>query len=89
MSDISIERMLRENFPPSIPYGFAERVANAAMAEGSLTLWDLLLGLTPRAGIAFGAVVILLLILGFAGDGPGIIDSVAQYETFSSIIPLP
>ena len=89
MSDTSIERMMRESFPPDLPYGFAERVANAAMIEGGSTLWDFLLSLTPRAGIAFGAIAVLLLILGMAGDGPGIIDSVTQYEAFSSIIPLP
>lgn len=89
MSDSSIEQMLRESFPPGLPYGFAEMVANAAMMERGSTFWDLLLSLTPRAGLAIGAVAVLLLILGFAGDGPGLIDAVDQYEAFSSLIPLP
>jgi len=89
MSDTSIERLLRENFPPGLPYGFAERVANATMIPGSVSFWDLLLNLTPRVSIAIGAVAIFLLILGFVGDGPGLLDAVDQYENFSSIIPLP
>ena len=89
MSDKSIEQIMRENFPPALPYGFAERVAHVAMTEGTSTLWDLLLSLTPRAGLAIGAVAVLLLVLGFAGDGPGLIEAVDQYEAFSSLIPLP
>jgi hypothetical protein len=81
--------MMREAFPPSLPYGFAERVANVAMAEGRSTIWDFLFGMTPRASIAIGALAMLLAVIGFVGDGPNVIDAPAQYSDTSSIITLP
>lgn len=89
MLDKSIERIMKDAFPPELPYGFAERVASNAMSQGGSSIWELLLNLTPRAGLAFGAVATLLLILGFTGDGPGLVDSIAQYSSLSSIISIP
>lgn len=89
MSDTSIERTMREAFPPSLPYGFAERVARVAMSEGRSTFWDFLFGMTPRASIAIGALVTLLAVIGFVGEGPNVIDAPSQYSDSSSIITLP
>jgi hypothetical protein len=85
----SIEQILKNAFPQELPYGFAERVARAAMAQGERAIWDLLLNLTPRAGIAIGAVATLLLLLGLLGEGPGLFESITEYNSFSSLIPLP
>ncbi len=89
MSDKSIERMMREVFPQSLPYGFAERVAAGAMAEGKSNIWDFLLGMTPRASLAIGALATILLVVGFVGEGPNVIDAFSQYGDLSSIIYLP
>jgi hypothetical protein len=89
MLDKSIERIMKEAFPPELPYGFAERVAYNAMIRGSASVWDLFLSLTPRASIAIGAIATILLVLGFTGDGPGLFDSIAQYNSLSSFFSVP
>ncbi|MEP7217591.1 MAG: hypothetical protein ABI876_01675 [Bacteroidota bacterium] len=88
MSDQSIERMMRESYPPNLPYGFAERVASAAMTEGRSSLWELFLGMTPRVGLAVGALATVLMIFGFVGEGPNLIDAMSQSNE-ASIISLP
>lgn len=88
--DNSIEKIMRDAFPPELPYGFAERVARMAMSqEETSTVWDFLLRLSPRAGLALGAVAALLMVLGFSGEGPGIVESVQNYDTYSNFIALP
>jgi hypothetical protein len=87
--DKSIERIMKQAFPPELPYGFAERVAYNAMIKGGASIWDMLLNLTPRASLAIGAITTLLLVLGLTGDGPGLFDSVAQYNSLSSFFSIP
>ncbi len=90
MSKESIDRILREAYVPNLPYGFAERVAREIMGgeQGmGLSIWDLLLSISPKAGLAVGAVVTILLILGFTGSGPGIVESIDQYSSLSSLLP--
>ncbi|MBS1913643.1 MAG: hypothetical protein JST22_16770 [Bacteroidetes bacterium] len=90
MFDKSIERILKEAFPQELPYGFAERVAyNAMRAGGTVTIWDLLLRLSPRTSLAFGAMAAVLLVFGVAGSGPGVFDAVTNYSSYSSFLPLP
>jgi hypothetical protein len=89
MLDKSIDRIMKEAFPPELPYGFAERVAYTAMNAAGGTVWDLFLRLTPRASIAIGAIATLLLVLGFTGDGPGLVESIAQYDSLSSFFTIP
>ena len=84
----TLESLLRENYPPELPYGFAERTAHAAMASGG-AFWDLLLGLTPRAGLAIGAVATALVVIGFAGSGPTVIESIDHYAQIGSLLSLP
>jgi hypothetical protein len=85
----NVEKILRDLYPPELPYGFAERTARAAMEPGNGPFWDLLLGLTPRAGIAIGAVATVLVVLGFVGSGPGVLEAVDQYAQIGSILSLP
>lgn len=86
----SIEKIMREAFPTELPYGFAERVAFNALRQGSgSSIWDLLLNLSPRVSMAFGAVTILILAFGLTGDGPNVVDAMANYETYSNFISLP
>jgi hypothetical protein len=89
MSEKSIERILRGDYAPELPYGFAERVARNAMVEGTSAFWELLLSLTPSTGLALGALGLLLVVLGFAGSGPGLFESIDHYSTFSSVIAFP
>ena len=90
MSEKSIEKILQTSYVPELPYGFAGRVARTAMAqvEGS-AFWEFLLALSPKTGLAFGAVAMLLIVIGFAGSGPGLFESIDHYGTFSSLLPLP
>lgn len=90
MLDRSIEKIMKEAFPSELPYGFAERVArNAMRTEQKASIWDLMLGLTPRAGLALGAVAVVLAVLGFAGDGPSMLDAASNYDAYSNFISLP
>jgi hypothetical protein len=89
MSEKSIEKILRTGYAPELPYGFAERVAYISMTEGRSPFWAFLLALSPRTGLAIGAIAMLLIVLGFAGSGPGLFDSIDNYSAFSSILPIP
>lgn len=89
MSEGSIERILREEFPPRLPLGFAERIAAAVMAEGRSTTWDFLLRLSPRVSLVLGGAAAVLLLLNFTGDAPGLFEAVSQYSSAESFIPLP
>jgi hypothetical protein len=89
MSNNSINTILRDGYQPELPYGFAERVANAVMEEGRSSVWDLLLGFSPRVSIALGTLAVALMVAVYTGDGPSISDAVANYATAESIIPLP
>ncbi len=91
MSEKSIEKILRESFTPSLPYGFAERVAQAAMApetDGEWSLWDSLAFLSPKVEIALGAVAALLTVLSVAGSGPGVLDAMEGYAVLNNLVPL-
>ena len=90
MLDKSIENILKNSFPPELPYGFAERVArNAMQGRGRVSIWDILLGVTPRVSLAFGAAAAILLAVGLTGDGPSLLDAVSNYDAYSTIITLP
>lgn len=88
MAKTPINQILRDAYVPGLPYGFAERVAAVAMSTGATSLWDLLLLLTPRTGLALGLVAVLLVLLGFVGDGPGLVDSLTHYVDLNSIPPI-
>lgn len=88
MPDKYIDDLLRKEHESLLPLGFAERVAEHAMAGSAFSLWDVLLGLTPRVGIAFGAVAIALATFGFLGDGPDLIRSVTEYASLTELFPL-
>jgi hypothetical protein len=81
--------MMKEAFPPELPYGFAERVAYSVTSKGGATIWDFLLNLTPRTSLALGAIATILLLFGLTGDGPGLFDSVTQYNSLSSFFSIP
>lgn len=85
----NLDKMLREVYPPELPYGFAENTARAAMEPANGAFWDLLLGLTPRAGLAIGALATALVILGFVGSGPGMIESIDRYADLGTLLSLP
>jgi len=88
MSNESINRILRESYVPELPYGFAERVAREIMEQPErASVWDLLLAFSPRTSLAVGAIATLLLVLGFVGSGPGIVEAIDQYSALSSLIP--
>lgn len=90
MSEKSIEKIMQSAYAPELPYGFAERVARAAMDEPeAAAFWDFLLALAPKTGLAFSAVAMLLAVIGFAGSGPGLLESIDQYSALSSFLPLP
>jgi hypothetical protein len=64
----------------------------AAQAMGSPAegrFWDALLTLTPRTGIAVGAIVGVLAVLGFVGSAPGVIEAVSYYAQVGDLMPLP
>lgn len=83
------DKLLRDAFRPELPYGFAERAASAAMDPAAGSLWEILLSLTPRAGVAIGAVATVLVLFGFAGSGPGLVESIDKYAQIGSILTLP
>jgi hypothetical protein len=86
----TIDRILRDAWHPELPYGFAERVARAAMTPHSEQgIWDYLLQLTPRTSVALGAIATLLIVFGFTGSGPELLDSVNHYALLSNPFPLP
>ncbi len=88
MSRENIEQIMRQSYAPQLPYGFAERVARLVMSpEGKSTVWDALLNFSPRISLALGAAATVLLVLGFTGSGPHIIDAIDQFSTLSSILP--
>jgi hypothetical protein len=90
MSEKSIEKILQAGYAPELPYGFAERVARTALGnEAGSAFWEFLLTLTPKTGLALTAVAMLLAVIGFAGSGPGLLESIDHYGTFSSFLPLP
>lgn len=88
MSRQTIEQIMRQSYAPQLPYGFAERVARVVMSpEGKSTVWDLMLNFSPRISLALGVAATTLLVLGFTGSGPHIIDAIDQFGTLSSILP--
>lgn len=88
MSRETIEQIMRQSYAPQFPYGFAERVARLAMSpEGRLTVWDMLINVSPRISLALGTAATVLLVLGFTGPGPHIVDAIDQFSTLSSILP--
>lgn len=88
-----IEQLVRDWYAPELPYGFAERTAARIMAsEQPERIWEMLLGLTPRAGLAIGALATLLAVLGYAGTGPGLVDAfedLASIEQVEYFLPTP
>lgn len=90
MNPKRIEEILRDGYAPELPYGFAERVASSAFAMPEQNgIWDLLLMLSPRTTVALGALTMLIVVLGLAGPGPSINESVEQYAAQSTLIELP
>lgn len=85
----NLDKLLREVYPPELPLGFAERTARAAMEPAEGPFWAMLLEITPRAGMAIGAVATILVIAGFVGGGPGLLDALGQYAAVDSILSLP
>lgn len=88
ISDKYIDDILKREHEGLLPVGFAERVADLAVARAPLSLWDLLLRLTPRAGIAFGAAAVILAVLGFVGDAPGLFEAVSGFGSLTELFPL-
>ncbi len=80
MSEQSIEKLMRDAYAPNLPYGFAERVALLAMTEQKVSLWDLLLGMTPKVGLAVGAFATILMLIGFTGEGPNPFAAISHYD---------
>lgn len=90
MMDKSIEKILREAFPQELPYGFAERVAFNALRQGAgASIWDVLLRLSPRVSLAFGAMAAVILVVGVLGDGPSMLDALTNFDSYSNFISLP
>lgn len=86
----SIDRILRREVPRGLPYGFAERVARAAMRSTlARSSWEYLLELTPRTGLALSAVASLLIVYGFSGSGVDVLDAITSYAVLSQPLPLP
>lgn len=85
----NLDKLLREVYPPELPLGFAERTARAAMQPAEGAFWEMLLALSPRAGIAIGALATALVVAGFVGTGPGVIEAIDQYAAVGSILSLP
>ncbi len=88
MSEKYIDGILKEEHEYLLPIGFAERVAALAMAESAPSMWEFLFRLTPRAGVAFGAVAIVLAVVGFVADGPNLVESVSNYASLTELFPL-
>jgi hypothetical protein len=55
----------------------------------SSPFWELIFALTPKTGLALGAVAMLLAVIGFSGSGPGIVESVDNYGAYSTFLNLP
>ena len=85
----NLDKLLREVYPPELPYAFAERVERAALEPANGAFWEILLGLTPRAGLAIGALATVLVVVGFAGGGPGIVEAIGRYAEVGSLLALP
>ena len=85
---MSVDDILKREYGHLLPIGFAERIAELALAKAPPSLWDFLLRLTPRAGIAFGVAAIALAVLGFTGDAPGLIESIVGFDSLTELFPL-
>lgn len=83
-----IDDILREEHEYLLPPGFAERVAAHAMSQSTLSVWDFLLRFAPQAGLACGVAVVLIAAFGFAGEGPGLVDSVTGFASLTELFPL-
>lgn len=92
MSRDSIDSILRSEIPRGLPIGFAERMADLVMSAPSrdrLSIWDLLLQMSPRVGIAAGVVATALLLFALAGEGPSMFEALTDYATVETIISIP
>lgn len=83
------EKILRESFPPELPYGFAERTVLAVFGREEGRFWDVLLAMSPRTGLAIGAIATALVVLSFAGSAPGIIEAIDHYAQAGGLVALP
>jgi len=88
MSEKYIDGILKREHDYLLPIGFAERVAALAGEQAPVSLWDLLLRMTPRLGIALGAGAAVLAVLGLTGDGPGLFESVSRFASLTEFFPL-
>lgn len=88
MSERYIDDILKREHEYLLPIGFAERVALLATEQAPMSLWDLFLRLTPRAGIALGAATAVLAVLGFAGEGPGLFEAISRFPSLTEFFPL-
>ena len=88
MSEKYIDDILKREHEYLLPLGFAERVANIAMESPAPSLWEFLWRLSPRAGVAFGGLAVLLAVVGFVGSGPGLVESVLDFASLTELLPL-
>lgn len=88
MSEKFIDDLIRNEYDRSLPLGFAERVAALAMERSQNLLWELLSQFTPRFGVALSAVALVLFLFGVVGEGPGLVESIANYSSLTEFFPL-
>jgi len=88
LPDKYIDDLLRREYESSLPIGFAERVAERAMGNAGFSFWDVLFGMTPKVGVAFGAVAVVLAVFGFVGSAPDLIESVTHYVSLTELFPM-
>jgi len=88
MSERYIDDILKREHEYLLPLGFAERVATLATEQAPVSLWDILLRLTPRAGVAIGAAAAVLVVLSVAGDGPGLFEAISRFPSLTEFFPL-
>ncbi len=86
----TITTILRESAVRQLPMGFAARVAHAAMSQPAVRgIWEYLLELTPRTGLAISAIATILVVMGISGGGPGLVQSITDFVALSNPLPLP
>ena len=88
LSEKYLDDLIRQEYRDPLPLGFAERVASLAMERSEGAFWGLLLQLSPRFGLAAGALALVLLVLGATGEGPGIFESISNYASLTQFLPL-
>ena len=85
----TVDKVLRESYAPELPYGFAERVARAAMAEVHASFLSIILSWTPQTTLAMGTAAIALFVFGMTGSGPNVFESISNYASLSNVFQVP